>query len=272
MSNTTVRILTALVGIPLVLGVTYLGGWPFGLLVLAAALVAQHEYYGLMAAGGLHPARTAGLLLGALVALRAFWAPALPLTAAGILLLIAATPFQREGETAPASLAATVFGIFYPTAFLTALVDLRLGEGLFLEDTQAFLLTLAVFLLIWSTDTFAYFVGRAVGRRPLAPRVSPKKTWEGTVGGAVGALVVAVVLRLTLLDFLAWPHVLVVAFICGIVSQLGDLAESKMKRAVGVKDSGTLLPGHGGLLDRFDAMILAAPLVYLYLAYGAVLF
>ncbi|MDX1546847.1 MAG: phosphatidate cytidylyltransferase, partial [Rhodothermales bacterium] len=146
-----------------------------------------------------------------------------------------------------------------------------LGGGALVDDA-AFALTLTVFLLIWATDTFAYYVGKNLGRHKLAPLISPKKTWEGAVGGAVGALLVAVVLKLTLLAFLAWPHVVAMALICGIVSQIGDLAESRLKRSVGAKDSGTLLPGHGGLLDRFDALLLAVPLVYLYLAYVARLF
>lgn len=269
MSNNTLRILTALVGVPLVVALAYAGGWPFVLLVLVAALLAQYELYGMMEAGGLRPHRAAGLAVGALVGLRVLVPFALPLALAGVLVFLALVPFLREERSTPGSLAATVFGVVYPTALLTYLAALRLAEGPAVGDMEAFWLTLSTLVLVWATDTFAYFVGRAVGRRPLAPKVSPKKTWEGTIGGALGALVVAVALRLTVLDFLAWPHVLVLAFVCGVVSQLGDLAESRMKRAVGVKDSGNLLPGHGGLLDRFDAAILAAPFVYLYLVYVA---
>ncbi|HMB91293.1 MAG TPA: phosphatidate cytidylyltransferase, partial [Rhodothermales bacterium] len=118
----------------------------------------------------------------------------------------------------------------------------------------------------------AYYTGKSIGKTPLAPSISPKKTWEGAIGGGIGAVLAAVVLKLTLLGFLAWPHVIVMALICGVVSQVGDLMESRIKRSVGAKDSGTLLPGHGGMLDRFDAMILAVPLVFLYLRYGAGLF
>ena len=100
----------------------------------------------------------------------------------------------------------------------------------------------------------------------MAPELSPKKTWEGAVGGAMGAVLVAIALRVTILGALPWIHLVVIAVICGVVSQIGDLAESKIKRSVGAKDSGTLLPGHGGMLDRLDALILAAPLVFAYLA------
>lgn len=269
MSNSTLRVLTALVGIPVVLGVTYLGGWPFALLLLAAALIAQDELYGLMTAAGHPPLRTTGLILGALLAVRALLPEATALAAAGAVVLLAATPFLHEERAAPGVLAATFFGALYPTALLAFLVDLRLAIALPYDDGEAFLLTLSVFVLVWATDTFAYYTGKSIGRRPLAPRISPKKTWEGSIGGALGAVATAVVLKLTLLSFLGWGDIVAIALLTGVVSQLGDLAESRFKRAVGAKDSGHILPGHGGLLDRFDAMILAAPAVYLYLAFLA---
>jgi phosphatidate cytidylyltransferase len=136
-------------------------------------------------------------------------------------------------------------------------------------DFDAFILTVVLFLIGWATDTFAYYVGRSIGKRPLAPAVSPKKTWEGAIGGTLGALLAGVLLKLSILPFINWVHVLVLTLIVAVVGQLGDLAESRMKRAAGVKDSGRLLPGHGGMLDRFDALILAAPAAYLYLRYVA---
>ena len=272
MSNAVLRILTALIGIPVVLGLTYLGGWPFALLLLFAAVIAQLELYRLMEAGGLKPRKAAGLMIGTLVAVRALVPLALPLAVVGALFLLAASPFQREDRDPLSTLSATFFGALYPAALLTFMVDLRFARGPAVGDQEAFYLTLTTLLLIWATDTFAYYVGKGIGKHPLAPRVSPKKTWEGAIGGAAGAVLVAVVLKLTLLAFLPWPHLVVIALICGVVSQLGDLAESKLKRSVDVKDSGTILPGHGGLLDRFDALILAAPFVYLYLAYATDLF
>ncbi len=272
MSNALLRLLTAVIGIPVVVLAAYLGGGWFGGLMLAAALVAQLEAYQLMEAGGLAPDRRAGLAIGALTAGWAFAPEAGALALAAALLWLAVSPMRTALKTPLASFAATISGAIYPALFLAFLVKLRLARGPGVGDLEAFYLTLATVVLIWATDTFAYYTGKAVGRHPLAPRVSPKKTWEGSIGGALGALAVAVALKLTVLAFLPWPHLVVVAFLCGVVSQLGDLAESKMKRAVDVKDSGTILPGHGGLLDRLDALILAAPMVYLYLAYVARLF
>lgn len=205
-----------------------------------------------------------GLLLGALVCLRhaAEWIPAALL--AGAILLLALIPFRLE-ERPIESVGVTLLGVVYPAALSATLIDVRNATGYGISDAEAFYLTLTVLVLIWSTDTFAYFVGRSLGKRPLAPAISPKKTWEGAIGGALGTVVLAIILKLTLIDFLPWAHVLAIAFICGAVSQVGDLAESWIKRSVGAKDSGNLLPGHGGVLDRIDALILAVPLVYLYL-------
>ena len=270
-SNGVLRILTALVAAPIALGLAYAGGWPFALLLLFGATVAQQEVYGLMEKGDLHPHRVEGGLIGALLAVRALVPAAVPLAVALGVGLVVASPFRRRKGSSLTNLAATALGALYPATLLTYLLELRMG-GPALADLDAFALTISTFLLIWATDTFAYVAGRAFGKHPLAPSISPKKTWEGAVGGAVAAVVVAVGLKALFLDFLAWPHVLALALICGVVSQLGDLAESQLKRSVGAKDSGTLLPGHGGLLDRLDAMIVAAPLVYLYMAHVAGVF
>ncbi len=272
-ANATLRVITALVGAPLFLLLAYLGGWPFGILVAAVALIGQHELYRLSEAGGVRPYYAAGLGLGLLLALRPLAPWSLPLGVAAAILLFVGSVFIRAGEHKPIErLAATGLGLLYPVLPLSFLVDLRQAEGPEVGSAEAFYLVLTTFLLVWATDTFAYYTGRAFGRRPLAPAISPKKTMEGSLGGVAGAVVVAVVLKLTLLPFLAWAHLAALALIGGVVSQLGDLAESRLKRSVGMKDSGSLLPGHGGVLDRFDAVIVAAPLIFLYLRYAAGLF
>jgi len=123
-------------------------------------------------------------------------------------------------------------------------------------------LLMFVLVITWVGDTAAYFVGRAIGKHPLAPVLSPKKSWEGTIASILGALLVAVV-------FARWfivplPHLLAMAVVGNIAGQAGDLLESAYKRSAGVKDSGSLLPGHGGVLDRIDALILAIPVVWYY--------
>lgn len=271
MSNALLRVLTAVVGAPVVLGLLYLGDWYWAGLVILLGLLAQHEVYGLTAKAGGRPFRAWGLLIGACLLLRPMWMGGFPFALLLGTLLMAWLPFSKS-EQPVTNIAGTIFGAFYPALLFSFLIDLRQAMGATIGDQEGFLLTLAVFLLIWATDILAYYTGKSIGKHPLAPSVSPKKTWEGSVGGAMGAILVAVALKYTLLAFLAWPHLIVMALICGIVSQLGDLAESKLKRAVGAKDSGTILPGHGGVLDRFDALILAVPLVFLYLKWVAQLF
>lgn len=269
MSNAVLRVLTALVAAPIVVALAYWGGWAFGVLVAGIALIGQAELYAMAEAGGLQPHKPLGLAVGGLLVLQPVWpaAGSLALLAGiGVLVLV---PWIFEREQLLPSFAATLLGAFYPTLLLSFLLRLRGVRGPTVGSEEAFALVLLTLLLVWASDIFAYYVGRAVGRRPLAPTVSPHKTWEGAIGGVGASVVVAVGFKGVALPFLAWPHLLALAVICGGVGQLGDLAESQLKRAVQVKDSSTVLPGHGGLLDRFDTMTVAAPLVYFYLAYVA---
>ncbi len=118
-----------------------------------------------------------------------------------------------------------------------------------------------LFVVTWANDTLAYFTGRFLGKHPLAPRISPKKTWEGFWGGAAGSVVGALVVKALFLPRLSIPAAVLVGAGAAFLGPLGDLCESMLKRAAGVKDSGKLLPGHGGLLDRIDAVLFAAPWV-----------
>src|SRR6266852_3495244 len=124
------------------------------------------------------------------------------------------------------------------------------------------LLLLFAMVIIWVGDTAAYFVGRSIGKHPLAPHLSPKKTWEGTVASFLGSLMVAVVFARFMTVPL--PHLLGMAAVGNVAGQVGDLLESAYKRSAGIKDSGSILPGHGGVLDRIDALILAIPVVWYY--------
>ena len=128
------------------------------------------------------------------------------------------------------------------------------------------LLLLAIFIFIWVNDTGAYLVGSRWGKRRLAPNISPKKSVEGSIGGLLLVLLSAVILRLLLFPELSWLRILLIAAVVAIFGTIGDLFESSLKRQAGVKDSGKLIPGHGGILDRIDSLLLAVPAVYLLLA------
>lgn len=264
MSNLAQRALTALVAVAVVLGVTWIGGWPFAVFMGAVALGAQVEVYRLLRAAGARPLVGLGLVLGALAVATPLVEAAVPLLILGGLVGLGVVLFTRK-ETPLLDAAGTSFGILYPSLLVALIVRLRVNEADWLVGTEAFWLTMAILFSIWGADTLAYFAGRTFGRHKLFERVSPNKTWEGAAGGALGALLFAAGFKLAVLNgVLTWVDVAAIAFACGVASQFGDLVESLFKRSVGVKDSATWLPGHGGLLDRIDAALVAVPLVVLY--------
>lgn len=278
------RVLTALVLIPIVLVLVFLGPrwqWLFTLAVAAVAALAGWEYMALSRRCGANPPRIATMVaLLALFAVNFEW-PDLTPALFGILglgLLVYCTFFKPVAETI-ADASASIFCLLYTGLTLIALPSLR---------EQANGPSLVVFLLcvVWSGDTAAYYAGRAWGRHKMAPSLSPGKTWEGAIASVGGSVVIASVLVslaavmqepsnsavLSWLErtfpsaVLAYPDELWywvgLAAIINVAGQVGDLAESALKRSAGVKDSGNLLPGHGGMLDRIDALLLAAPVLW----------
>lgn len=178
-------------------------------------------------------------------------------------LLFAAMQVFNTRKTHIEEFIATIFCAGYASFGLLFLLLIR-NTG---ADRIGFLLLLAFFLMIWGNDIFAYFGGKSFGKRKLAAVVSPGKTWEGALFGFIGSvigLIIAVFAVQASLNF-TWLMLLPAALLVSIFSPIGDLAESKLKRAAGVKDASKLIPGHGGLLDRLDGVILAAPAFYLYI-------
>jgi phosphatidate cytidylyltransferase len=259
-SELVLRILSGLVLAPLAVGVAYLGGWAFVVFWSVAALLVLWEWCTLVAGGErstVLPITGAAVFLAILLAASAVDAEgshSVRLVAGGTLLLM--------GMLATAALAPsdrrvwTAAGIPYAGLLGMAPIVLR-------NDVQYGFLAIAfVFAVVWATDIVAYFVGRAVGGPKLAPRISPKKTWSGAIGGTVAAitaaLAVAVVAGLPNL-----PALGLIAAAASALAQAGDLFESAIKRRFGAKDSGHLIPGHGGLMDRLDGFVAAAALAAL---------
>ncbi|ABS64797.1 phosphatidate cytidylyltransferase [Parvibaculum lavamentivorans DS-1] len=247
-SDLRVRILSALVLAPVVLVAVWYGGWAFSLMLAAAAVLMAHEIAGLLFGGG--GLRRAGLLAAtSLVAIAlasaGLAAAALAASAAGLAFELAARSWKRE-RLWPALVA-------YPYLLLplVALIWLRTDPALGLVVVVWLLAT------VWAIDICAYFAGRFIGGPKLAPRISPKKTWAGLIGGMAGAVAVAVATSAWLGEGSA-ALLAVVAAVLAIFEQAGDFAESAFKRRAGVKDSGTLIPGHGGILDRVDGLIAVA--------------
>ncbi|MCH8276531.1 MAG: phosphatidate cytidylyltransferase [Bacteroidetes bacterium] len=261
------RILTAVVGIPIIVLFTYLGGVWFWVLVALISILAQLELYELQRKAGWNPLVGIGVLLGLAILLRDFveWSESAVLILLFVLLisLLRTGPLQKPLHR----IAGTLMGVVYPVWLLSFLAVIRSGLEPALSSRDAFATTMTLIVLIWVADTAAYYTGKSMGRHHLAPTISPKKTWEGSIGGVLGAFLAAAAVKLFVLEFLGWLDVGALALIGGAWSQVGDLVESTFKRAAGVKDSASILPGHGGILDRFDSLIVAAPLYYLYLSY-----
>ncbi len=263
------RVLTALVLIPLVLVLVFLGPhWLIAAATAALSGLAAWEYLGLAEQGGAKPPRIAVLVAIAVLFAGNFEYPDLTAALFGALslaLLLYCT-FASPTERVMPDAAVSVFCLMYVGLTLLALPALR-------EAANGPSLLAFLFCVVWAGDIVALYVGRAWGRHKLAPRLSPNKTWEGAVGSVAGSLLAAGGL-LALADWftqwnsakLSYPeevwYWLVLAVIVNIAAQVGDLAESALKRSVGAKDSGTLLPGHGGVLDRIDALLLAAPVLW----------
>ena len=260
MSNFVSRLVVTLLGLPVVLGAVYLGHWWLFALVAAASLVGLHEFYSM--ARPLRPLVLAGyggvalMLVGARLGgiewmLGGFLATFL---FAFLLYLVAST-------RAPATVAVggTVLGVSW--------IGFGLGFLLLLRELPQHgqLVAFAVLIAVWADDTAAYLVGRALGRHKFSPALSPAKTWEGFVAGTAAAIAAAFIIFYKQ-DFLTIGQSIVVGVVVAVAAALGDLFESALKRDMQVKDSGRLLAGHGGVLDRVDAFLFAFPAAYFAIA------
>lgn len=259
------RWLTALLLAPLLVALILLGPrWAFAALVSAAVAVCLHEYYRMTASPPAWNRLAAWIAWGALLP-AAFALGGAPLfLAAAVLGTIGLfTVFVLKGEVRPSILDAIgkeLLGLAYIALLLSYFVPLRdLEAGRFW--------VLFVLAVAFAEDTGAYYAGRTLGRHKLCPRLSPGKTVEGSVGGIAAALAAALASRSLFLPQLELPGCLSLGLLIGLAGQAGDLFESLIKRSVGVKDAGSLLPGHGGLLDRIDSLMFSAPLAYYYAIY-----
>jgi phosphatidate cytidylyltransferase len=273
--ETTQRVLVAAIGIPIAVAVVLLGGWPLAALLMAVAVLAALEFFRMAARKGAQPMPVLGCTLAAsFVFLAAASGGGLEGAGFGLLVTLAMLAvasfaiWDRGVEGEPLlSISTTLVGAIYTGGLLSFGHLLRHLPGT-VSAWHGTALVFAPVLLTWTSDTFAYFVGRRWGTRKLIPRVSPGKTVQGAVGALAGSVVVAVLYSLVLARFPTYQLGVLQAAVFGalisVAAQVGDLAESLLKRDAGVKDSGTLLPGHGGALDRFDSLLFTLPLAYLF--------
>lgn len=263
MSNLISRVLVGAVGLPLVLGLVWLGGWWLAGLVLVAAVVAVHEFVTVTRPlRPLTPALYIGVVLAIVLARTSGGAWMLGGVLSTFVLAFAASVLAKTRAPSTVAIGATVLGAGW--------IGFGLAHLLLLRDVHHHgrLLAFTVLLTVWAADTFAYFGGRLIGRHKMAPTLSPGKTWEGFVIGSIaGVFVSFVALYDTRHTYLRVWEALVLGGVIVLAAVVGDLFESMLKRDMQVKDTGSLLGGHGGVVDRIDALLFAGPAAY-YLILG----
>lgn len=265
------RAITGALFVVVLLASIYLGAYSVLFLFMVVVLLGIDEFYALVKKNKtIKPQAFQGVFLG-LVAFVLFAFAAQQIMPLKFTLLL--VPFffltfiielYRKKEMAFINIAYTLMGVFYvafPFAMLYHLGFYQNGEFTTIYSYQ---IIMGFFILLWSSDTGAYLAGKYFGKNKLFERISPKKTWEGSIGGGVLALVAAYIISL-FFNHLLLSDWLILALITVIFGGLGDLVESMHKRNLNVKDSGKLLPGHGGILDRFDGLFMAIPFIYTYL-------
>lgn len=281
-SDLTRRVAFAAVAIPVAGIVVWWGGWALVALVVAAAVLGTGELFDLSRRQGVSPLGTTGRLAAGALPVLVYLAvrfpgrapgAALDLAVVGFLILVLLTLWRRAPNERPlAAAAVTLFGVLYAGGLPSYLIVIRHTRE---ASPSVAGLALVMFPLVvtWVCDTAAMFGGRTFGGPRMAPVISPGKTWAGAVAGVVGALIVApLYARWALAPLglgISVGAALAFAAVLAVVGQLGDLAESLLKREAGVKDSSTLIPGHGGVLDRFDSLYFVLPVAaFLYRALG----
>ncbi|MEG0498869.1 MAG: phosphatidate cytidylyltransferase [Alistipes sp.] len=269
MKNLAVRTISGLILAAVVIGAMLFSKWSFGALLLVLLVGGMREIYHLSAKCNAEPQYLMGMVSGAVLLIINFLA-ATQLWANGevmrlltlyfivMLTLLFVCELFRKSKNPLANIGATLLGVVYVALPLSLMCYIPTISGIW----QPWIMIFFIFI-IWSNDVFAYLVGMSIGRHRLCERLSPKKSWEGFFGGVAGAVAMGVVAA-NLLDANVWQW-LGLAFVASITGVLGDLTESMFKRAAEVKDSGNAIPGHGGWLDRFDALLLAAPFVFAYM-------
>ena len=276
MRNLIVRTISGVVLLGIVLGAAFGGPYAYGSFLLLIVVVGMWEFYNIAAATGAVPHRTLGLAAGIVLFVTSFFLfhgfvsmsqseSGVDMHIGGILYFAALIPLCfivelfHESETPLRNVATTLMGIFYvafPMSLMLFIPVLITGEW----KPEAFLFYL---FIVWGNDVFAYLTGIAIGKHKMSPRISPKKSWEGFAGGIVGAIAMGAVGSIVVGGSLGmW---LGLAAVVAITSVFGDLVESMFKREAGIKDSGKIMPGHGGILDRFDALLISSPFAFVYL-------
>jgi len=268
------RTITGTIFVIILLGSVLFSAYSFAILFFTITILGIWEFYTLAEKTGHQPQRITGILLGAFLfsgtllnysttyGKFALFPIALLLPTLFSIFII---ELYRKKEKAFGNIAYTILGVLYIALPFSLFTVIAFGTPVtFSTNSYEPSKILGILFILWSSDTGAYLSGKAFGKHKLFERISPKKTWEGTIGGGILALAVAYIVSIYFTGFnvMDW---MIIALIIVILGNLGDLVESLFKRTIDVKDSGTILPGHGGILDRFDSLIISIPFIFIYI-------
>jgi phosphatidate cytidylyltransferase len=283
--NLVQRIVVAVIAIPAVVGIIWMGGWLLAATLALLGVLGAREIYDFARRQGIEPLARTGGLAAAGIPLLAYWAkgselhwaePTLYLGALWLMVVLVIA-MRRRGPTGRplTTVSVTLFGCLYASGLLAFLIAIRHGGHAAGRPVASVLLTLFPLVITWICDTAAMAVGSAVGGPKLAPVLSPKKTYAGAVGGTLAGVITALAAGKFVLNRYGWNfsagQLLLFGVAVSIVGQIGDVAESLLKREAGLKDSSTLIPGHGGVLDRLDSLYFVIPVsAGLYRMFGVI--
>ncbi len=267
LNETLKRICVGCVGVPLILFSSYTGRILFLSIVSLIVLLGLLEFFSLMEKGGYSPFKVIGIFSVLSICCEFYFFHGhriVELIFVLLIFILIRSFFTKEGERI-ISVSVTLLGILYTSMFSSFILIRELPVKGDLTYTTMGKIVMFIFITIWVLDTSAYFFGSAIGRHPLFLRVSPRKTWEGSIYGSILAVTSAIVMHFIFIPQIKLFNILMICIIIIIAGHFGDFVESLFKREISVKDSSRILPGHGGILDRFDSSIFAAPAVYIYI-------
>ena len=269
LGNTAKRVLVSIVAIPAILAACYFGGYFFFIFVLGISLISYYEFSSMVRNKGMSTNIWIGFI--AIIFLISNQFKYFFNTYSFVLILVVLiTLFElfRNKGSAIENIGSSLLGIFYIGFFASTLIGIRefYNAGGEFYSRGGYLI-ISLLATIWVCDSAAFFGGTAFGKHKLFPRVSPNKSWEGAGFGFVFAIITMILAKIIVLQFLSWGQVVLMGAIVGTIGQIGDLIESLLKRDAGVKDSSNLIPGHGGIFDRFDSLLYTAPVIFLFLKY-----
>lgn len=268
LSNTSVRVLVSVFAIPVLLTIAYLGSWVFTFFIIAISLLSFYEFSKLSLGKGAQVNLLWGMIGIAVIILNRFHNFIEDVFSIIVFWFIGLTLIElfRNKGSALLNIGLTLLGFLFFSISGYSLIGIReFFNSTNLSYVNGGFLIIAIFGTIWVCDSTAFFGGVKLGKHKLFSRVSPNKTWEGAFFGFLTSILIMILFQILFLDFISLYSALIIGLIIGILGQIGDLVESLFKRDAGTKDSSNLIPGHGGIFDRFDSLFFSAPFIYYYL-------